>query len=142
QDRQAMLEGRDAVQGLRSSTLAGNDLARAISTLGEELTTSQSWNPCPDFQVQVEGTPRDLAPILRDDIYRIVGEAVRNAFRHANATRIEVEIRYDQRQLRLRVRDDGKGIDKNVLETGCRTGHYELSVMDERAELIGAMLLE
>lgn len=140
QARQAITEGRDTVQGLRSSTLAANDLARAISMLGDELTTHQKENHCPDFRVQVEGTPRDLAPILRDDVYRIAGEAVRNAFRHAQARRIEVEIRYDQRQLRLRIRDDGKGIDPKVLAAGARQGHYGLPGMHERAKLIGCKL--
>jgi signal transduction histidine kinase/ligand-binding sensor domain-containing protein len=137
QARQAITEGRDAVQGLRSSTLPGNDLARAISMLGEELTTHQPENGCPAFRVQVEGTTRDLAPIVRDDVYRIVGEALRNAFRHAHAEVIEVEIRYDQRQLRVRIRDDGKGIDPRVLEAGARSGHYGLPGMHERAKLIG-----
>src|SRR5262249_18738651 len=138
--RQAIAEGRDAVQGLRSSTLVGNDLARAIRMLGEELTTHHSDNRCPDFGVQVEGRARDLAPILRDDIYRIAGEAIRNAFRHAQASRIEVELRYDQRQLRVRIRDNGKGIDPKVLESGSSPGHYGLPGMHERAKLIGARL--
>ena len=68
-----------------------------------------------NFCVEVEGTPRDLHPILRDEIYRIAGEAIRNAFRHAQARRIEVDIGYGERQFRLRVRDDGKGIDPKVL---------------------------
>jgi signal transduction histidine kinase/ligand-binding sensor domain-containing protein len=140
QARQAITDGRDAVQELRSSTLAGNDLARAISMLGEELTTNQSGNPRPEFRVQVEGTPRDLAPILRDDLYRIAGEAMRNTFCHARASRIEVEILYEQRQLRLRIRDDGKGIDPKVLEAGARAGHYGLPGMHERAKLVGGKL--
>src|SRR5262249_54682376 len=115
QARQAVTEGRDAVQGLRSSTLAGNELARAISILGDELTNRQKDNHCPDLRVQVEGTVRDLAPIVRDDVYRIAGEAVRNAFLHAQAKEIEVEIRYDERQLRVRIRDNGKGIDPKIL---------------------------
>jgi anti-sigma regulatory factor (Ser/Thr protein kinase) len=65
--------------------------------------------------VQVDGAPRDLAPLVRDEIHRIASEALRNAFRHAHAGRIEVEIRYDQRQLRLLVRDNGKGIDPRFL---------------------------
>jgi signal transduction histidine kinase len=140
QARQAITEGRDAVQGLRSSALAGNELARAISMFGDELTAHQGDNHCPEFLVHVEGTPRDLAPILRDDVYRIAGEAVRNAFRHAHAARIEVEIRYDPRQLRLRVRDNGKGIDPKVLEAGARAGHYGLPGMYERAKLVGGKL--
>lgn len=125
---------------MRSSTLVGNNLAREISMLAGELTKNQNQNHCPEFQVHVEGTLRELAPILRDDVYRIVGEAVRNAFRHAQATRIEVEIRYDPRQLRLRVRDNGKGIDPKVLGEGGRVGHYGLPGMHERAKLVGGKL--
>jgi signal transduction histidine kinase len=72
-------------------------------------------------------------------VYRIAGEAVRNAFRHANARRIEVEIRYDERRLRVRVRDDGRGIQPAVLE-GDRPGHFGLPGMRERAEVIGGRL--
>jgi len=90
--------------------------------------------------VQVEGVSRDLAPILRDDVYRIAGEAMRNAFRHSQATQIEVEVRYDARYLRLRIRDDGKGIDPKVLGAGAREGHYGLPGMHERAKLVGGKM--
>jgi signal transduction histidine kinase len=139
QASQAVTEGRDAVQRLRSSTVVTNDLARAIRTLGAELVAAQSSNS-PDFLVSVEGTPRDLAPILRDDVYRIACEAVRNAIQHAQAGRIEVLIRYDRRQLQLRIRDDGKGIDPKVLEAGARTGHYGLPGLYERAKIVGGRL--
>ena len=111
---EAITEGRDAVQGLRESTVQSNDLALAISTLGEELA-SDSTSQRPGFRVAVEGEARDLHPILRDEIFRIAAEALRNAFQHAQARKIEVEIRYDDEQFRLRVRDDGKGIDPAVL---------------------------
>ena len=127
------------MQGLRSSTLARNDLARAISMLGEELSTPQNQR-YPDFRVRVEGKPRDLAPIIRDDVYCIVGEALRNAFRHSDAARIDVELRYDRRQLRLRICDDGKGIDAKLLSGGGRAGHFGLPGMYERAKLVGARL--
>jgi len=139
QARTAITEGRDAVQGLRSLPVI-NDIARAISTLGEELAAGQAGENRPDFSVQVEGTPRDLAPFARDEIYRIAVEAMRNAFRHAHATRIEVEIRYGQRQLRLRVRDNGKGIDRKVLREHARDGHYGLTGMHERARAVGGKL--
>jgi len=88
----------------------------------------------------VEGTPREVHPILRDEIYRIAGEALRNAFRHAQARRIEVTIWYGERQFRLRVRDDGKGIDPEVLDEQGRAGHWGLTGMRERAEVIGGQL--
>ncbi len=137
QAAEAITEGRDAVQGLRESTVQANDLARAIRTLGEELET-HALNQSPAFRVAVEGESRDLHPIVRDEIYKIAAEALRNAFRHADAGQIEVEIRYDDQQFRLRVRDDGKGIDPALLSRKGPEGHYGLHGMRERAKLIGA----
>src|SRR5262249_4486084 len=136
--RQAIVEGRDAVQGLRSPAAATNDIAVAIATLAETMPNDDGGPGRPVFQVNVEGTPRDLPPIVQDEVYRIAGEALRNAFRHARASRIEVDIRYDQRRFRLRVRDDGKGIDGETSRG--RTGHYGMAGMHERAKLIGGTL--
>jgi len=135
----AITEGRDAVQGLRDSIVQGNDLALAISTLGEELA-ADSTNHRPELQVAVEGVSRNLHPIVRDEIYKIAAEAMRNAFRHAQARQVEVEIRYDDEQFRLRVRDDGKGIDPAVLSRQGTEGHYGLPGMRERATIMGAKL--
>jgi signal transduction histidine kinase len=132
-------EARDEVQGLRDSTVQTNDLALAISTLGEELTTD-STNHRPAFLVAVEGEARNLHPILRDEVYKIAAEALRNAFRHSRAKRVEVEIRYDNEQFRLRIRDDGKGIDPTVLKAKATGGHYGLPGMRERATLVGGKL--
>ena len=136
----AITEGRDAVQGLRASTVERNDLAMAIRTLGDELATDGSAGQPPTFSVGVEGETRDLHPIVRDEVYRIAAEALRNAFRHAHAGRVEVDIRYDDEQFRLRVRDDGKGIDPAVLANQGLEGHYGLRGMAERAALIGGKL--
>ena len=140
QAAQAITEGRDAVQGLRSSTAQTNDLALAIKAIGEEVSADATNGNSIEFHVQMEGTPRNLHPILRDEVYRIAGEALRNAFQHAQARHIEVEIRYDERQLRLRIRDDGRGIDPKVLKKGERAGHYGLQGMHERAKLLGGNL--
>jgi ligand-binding sensor domain-containing protein/signal transduction histidine kinase len=140
QAAQAITEGRDAVQGLRASTVAANDLALTINTLGQELASRETNPNGTEFHVEVEGTPLDLHPILRDEVYRIVGEALRNSFRYAQAQRIEVEIRYDEWQLRLRVRDDGRGIDAKHLEGDGYAGHYGLRGMRERAKLMGGKL--
>jgi signal transduction histidine kinase len=112
----------------------------AISTLGEELTTDSGSHRAPSFRVAVQGKSRNLHPILRDEVYKIAAEALRNAFHHAQATQLEVEIRYDAHQFRLRVRDDGKGMDPTILSPQGREGHYGLPGMRERATLIGAKL--
>ena len=136
----AITEGRDAVQGLRASTVERNDLALAISTLGEELENDSSNHRPATFRVAVEGQARDLHPILRDEIYKIAAEALRNAFLHAQARQVEVEVRYDDEQFRLRIRDDGKGIDATVLSSHGLEGHYGLRGMRERATLIKGKL--
>ncbi len=132
---EAITEGRDAVQGLRISTIEKNDLALAIRTVGEELADSN--NSPPKFEVVAEGAPRNLHPILRDEVYRITAEALRNAFQHAKARRIEVEIEYGEKDFTIHVRDDGKGIDSKVLDADGREGHFGLHGMRERSEIVG-----
>ena len=138
--QQAITEGRDAVQGLRSSTIQTDDLAAALNTLAAELAASQGGQNAPVFGIQVEGASRDLHPIVRDDVFRIAGEALRNAFLHAQASRIEVEIHYDESQLQVRIRDDGKGIDSQIATDKGRPGHWGLHGMHERAKLVGGSL--
>ncbi len=138
QAAEAITDGRDAVQGLRTSTTEMNDLADSIRALGEELADENSAEAV--LRVEVQGTPRALHPIVRDEVFRIAGEALRNAFRHAAAKQIEVELRYDERQLRVRVRDDGKGIDPEVLRAEGPEGHFGLRGMRERAKLAGGKL--
>jgi signal transduction histidine kinase/ligand-binding sensor domain-containing protein len=133
-------EARDEVQGLRASTLEMNDLPRAISTLGQELASDSNKDASVDFNVTVEGTARNLIPIIRDEIYKITAEALRNVFKHAQAERVEVEIRYANDQFRLRVRDDGRGIDSSILSGNGSNGHYGLPGMRERATVIGGKL--
>src|SRR6185503_11694931 len=137
----AITEGRDAVQGLRKSTVERNDLAVAIRTLGDQLASQSAVDRPPTFNVAVEGQPRDLHPIVRDEIYKIAAEALRNTFRHAHATKVEVEIHYDDEQFRLRVRDNGAGMDPKVLANDGVDGHYGLRGMPERAALIGGKLV-
>jgi signal transduction histidine kinase len=137
----AIAEGRNAIQDLRLHPAGGGDLAQLITTAGQELARSDeaSGNP-PVFAVTVEGARRDVAPLIQDEVYRIARELLRNAFRHSQAERIEVEIRYESRHFRLHVRDDGKGIDPEVLKAGGRAGHYGLPGMRERANRFGGKL--
>jgi len=132
---QVIEEGRNAIRGIRSTDTNPLDLEQAFSRLPQELAMLEQIN----FRVIVEGRPRALHPILRDDAYRIGREALVNAFRHAQARSIEVELEYTAKQLRILVRDDGCGIDPQVLRSG-RDGHWGLSGMRERAERIGARL--
>ncbi len=128
-------EGRNTVRGLRSTDVFDQNLGQAFSRLQEELSPTSNT----EFRVIVEGTPRPLRPAMRDDIYHIGREALANAFRHSRATEIVVEIEYTASFLRVMVRDNGIGINADVLREG-REGHWGLSGMRERAERIGARL--
>src|SRR4030095_8129183 len=110
-----IVEGRDAVQGLRSSTVVTNDLAPSIRILGDQLAATHAVQPPPEFRITVAGSPRDLVPLLRDEIYKIAGEALRNAFQHSQAKQIDVEIRYEERVFQLRIRDDGRGLEQKLI---------------------------
>jgi signal transduction histidine kinase len=135
--RQVIDEGRNAVRGLRSSKSVSLDLEEAFSRIQQELDAQGQEVADVDFHVTVEGEQRALHPILRDELYRIGREALLNAFRHAHAKTIEMNLTYSSRRLSILVRDDGRGIDPNILESG-RDGHWGLSGMRERAERIGA----
>ena len=133
----AITEGRDAVHELRTGGLNTVDLGEAISKFGKDLLSGATTETGPELSVQAEGTPRPLNPIIRDEVYRIGVESLRNAVRHANARRIEVDIRYGEDGLELRIRDNGKGVDPAVLGQEHIAGHWGLRGMRERAKLIG-----
>jgi signal transduction histidine kinase len=137
---EAIREGRSAIRDLRPEPAAQRNLSELLDAAGRELATAQELNgQAPSYRVLVEGKRQDLSPMLQDGVYRITREVIRNAFAHAVASHIEVQILYDQDQLRLRVRDDGKGIDPKVLEAG-QSGHFGIPGMRERAQRIGARL--
>ena len=139
---EAITEGRDAVQELRSNSLGGKNLVESLTVLGEDLAAnhaiSKNGGPEASFRVLVEGLPRQLHTPIQEDLYCISREAIANAFRHARAKQIELDLRYGRRMLRLRVRDDGIGIDRNLLARGAREEHWGLPGMRERATAIGA----
>ncbi|MGB2635331.1 MAG: two-component regulator propeller domain-containing protein [Candidatus Acidiferrum sp.] len=128
-------EGRNTVRGLRSSDAGQQNLEEAFTRLQQELAPSGHA----EFRVLIEGTPRPLRPVIRDEIYSIGREALTNACRHSKATEIIVEIEYSGNQLNVLVRDNGIGINPDVLRSG-RDGHWGLPGMRERADRIGARL--
>jgi signal transduction histidine kinase/ligand-binding sensor domain-containing protein len=140
QAAQAITEGRDAVHELRSGGLSAMDLGQALNSFGREILAGSAQEASPEVRVQVEGAPHVLNPIVRDEAYRIGAEALRNAIRHASARRIEVELRYDEHYLRVRIRDDGRGVDPAILGRDHAVGHWGLRGMRERAKLVGGSL--
>lgn len=127
-------EGRNAVRGLRASSSAPEELERALSGIQKELASEDVA-----YSVTVEGQHRPLNPIVRDEVYRISREALVNAFNHAQAERVELEIEYGANELCVFVRDDGCGIDSRVIASGME-GHWGIVGMRERAARMRGVL--
>ena len=133
--RQGIEEGRNAIQGLRSSGSQTSDLVVALSRIQQELEVQSNI----DFRVVVTGRQTQLPCQIQNEIYQIGREAVLNALRHSGAKRVELELEYSDSNLCMRIRDNGCGIDPQVLEKG-RGGHWGLAGMRERATRIGGLV--
>jgi signal transduction histidine kinase len=133
---EVLAEARDRVQDLRIPLEARADLSQSLKAVGEELALGRAVT----FRDSVEGEARELRPKVVEEAYSIGREALLNAFHHAQASSIELLIVYGKTDLRMRVRDDGCGIDPGILEDESRAGHWGLIGMRERAREIGAQL--
>jgi len=132
---QGIEEGRCTIQGLRSSDSHSIDLVVALSGVQREFPVQ----PDTDFRVSVKGRQQPLNPSIQGEMYRIGREALLNAFSHSQGKRVELELEYADQGLQMRVRDNGIGIDPQVLCEG-RAGHFGFAGMRERATRIGAVL--
>jgi signal transduction histidine kinase len=124
------------VHDLRESTRASSDLPQALEALAGELALTSDTQ----FRLTIEGSPRDLHPIVREETYRIAAEALTNAFRHAAARQVETEVGYSRRGLTVRIADDGRGFDTVALREKAPRGHFGLAGMHERAQKIRSRL--
>lgn len=128
------IEGRRALQGLRSSRAPLTGLERALSSFQQELTPKDAAR----LRIVITGHVRELAPALQEKLFLIIREALTNALQHSQAATIEAEIEYLPGRLWAAVRDNGIGIDCESLWDGpSRAG---LTGMCERAECIGAQV--
>ena len=132
---EVMAEGRDRVVNLHACLDEAGDLAQSLARAAEEIAYGSEVK----ISVAAEGQAQTLDPIALDEVYCIGREAMVNAFRHSKGRTVEVEVDYGAWELRLRIRDDGRGIDPHILQSG-RAGHIGLAVMRERAERIGGQL--
>ncbi len=131
-----LAEGRDRVRNLRVYSVSDNELPAAFQRIAEELSPDRTAT----LKTVAEGSVRELYPTIQEECFLIGREAISNALKHSKGSNIEVEIIYDSREFRLRIRDDGLGIDAEILGKGARVNHWGLQGMRERAERIGAEL--
>jgi len=136
--KKAIAEGRNAIQGLRSEPMAKGNLAELLVFTSQELAASNANGHPPVFDLIEEGERRPLSSAISNDLCRIALELMRNAYQHAHAQRIEAEVRYGDSIFRLRIRDNGLGIEPKVLKEGGKSGHWGLRGVRERADRIGA----
>jgi signal transduction histidine kinase/ligand-binding sensor domain-containing protein len=137
----AIVEGRDAILDLRSLTTDAKTLAEEIKVLGEELVAKDAnTKESREFRIVIEGSACAMRPNLHVEVFRIAREALRNAFSHSQGHLIETEMAYTDSMFRLRIRDDGKGIDLDERARAERIGHWGLKGMRERAEHLGGEL--
>jgi signal transduction histidine kinase len=131
---QAAMESRAALSSLRRSTTQRNDLAEALQQAADTSDVDRSMR----FTFVAEGATREMHPIVRDEVFRIGAEAIRNAFLHSEGTELRVTLHY-ARDLTVRVRDNGRGIPEDFARNG-KPGHFGLSGMQERAIRVGGRL--
>ncbi len=128
-----LAEGRDRVQDLRALGGMDEDLPRALALAAEELQELRTIK----VHVSVSGGARPLRRRAREEAYRIAREALVNAFKHSEASAIEVLVDYEAQWLRVSVRDDGKGAAADKLKQDAG-GHWGVRGMRERARELGA----
>jgi signal transduction histidine kinase len=131
-----IIEGRNSVHGLRLEEKPNSDLQVVL----EEVLARAQFSPSTAIRVLIEGKSRSIDPAALAEIKKLAGEALFNAARHACASRVDVLVIFADRQFEFHIRDDGKGIDSEVLEKGYKEGHFGLIGMRERVERIGAAL--
>lgn len=136
----ALAEARTAILDLRTSSPRSSDLAECLKAIWDDLRMELRGDHPPSFCVVAEGRPRDLDPLIRDEVCRIAREALRNALHHAHASRLEAELAYGSDEFSLRIRDDGVGMADQVAQHGARSGHWGLQGMRERAQNVGGQL--
>ena len=130
----AIQEERAALNSLRTSATEINDLAEGLRRATEEC---RMFSPM-ETSFSVEGDSKEMHPVVRDEIYRIGYEAIRNASAHSKASRLHVGLKYGQ-DLAISVGDNGVGIPESIINGGT-DGHYGLQGMRERAARIGGKL--
>jgi signal transduction histidine kinase len=132
--RRVLDEGRDTLHELRSPETTESGLEEQLAELGDRLASQET-----QFRISIMGRPQPLDSTVQEQVFLIVREALLNAFRHSGASSVEAEFEYLPHGLRVVVRDDGVGIDREAISSG-RCSERGLLGMRESAKSIAAQL--
>jgi signal transduction histidine kinase len=133
--KSALDAGRRALNDLRSAPLSAGDLVQSFSQLANELPRETSTKT----DVIVEGRERPLNATAGHDVLQVGRQAISNAFQHARARNIHVLLSYGDKSFRLRIEDNGRGINEESMNLQ-RPGHFGMVGMKERAERLGGSI--
>lgn len=136
QGESVIVEGRNAVLGLRVAAVQGEDIERALRNLGERLEKEYGAA----FALRIQGRVRPLDGAVWEELFHIGHEALHNAYRHARARHVALRLDFGRAAFSMAVRDDGAGIPARVLRHGFSEGHWGLVGMRERAQLVDGSL--
>jgi signal transduction histidine kinase len=135
QSDQVLLEGRRLLKDLKSEQESVSVLVESFRRISDELRTAY---PPPEFAFDARGNERVISSVVSREIYMFGREALTNAFRHSGAVHVWFNLHAEVDEIKLQVRDDGRGIEAEILSNGYRDGHWGLQNMKERAERLSA----
>jgi signal transduction histidine kinase/ligand-binding sensor domain-containing protein len=133
--RETIARSRNMVWSLHSTAVVQYSLVEVLRHAEAEFRLGE----LPRFELSSAGEPRDIHPLVRDEVYRICREALANAFRHSNAQSVHVTVRFLPDVLEVEIGDDGEGIDEDTRIHG-RPGHFGLPGMQAHARRIDAQI--
>lgn len=134
--RNMLNEGRDRIMDLRSGTTETASLGELLEKFWNETVGSSGVN----FSLQILGGAKDVPLDVRDEMFAIAREALRNVLAHANAGNVAVRIDYGRHNLCVEIADDGCGIDDEDVVHGKSPGHWGIHGMRERAAALDGEL--
>jgi signal transduction histidine kinase len=132
--RDGLAEARRSIWDLRAAT-AQHTLPTRLTRLAEQSSTESL-----PIQLNIGGTYRPVAAKLEDEILRIAQETLSNVARHAQASRVAIDLRYHSNRLTLTISDNGRGFDATDDSLPAK-GHFGVQGMRERATQIHAQLI-
>ena len=133
---EVLAEGRDQVQNLRAPAEPQN-----LKAAFEEISTEMAKLFPTEFRVRADFGHHRLHPIAHEEIKRIGQEAIINAFRHSQASHIDIDLQCATKGLTLRIKDDGRGSSTGFLGRDGANGHFGVAGMRERADQLRSQLV-